>query len=78
MNDIITLNDVCVNQSCVVFKVNSQGIMRRRLMDIGIIPGSILKCLLSSPSGNPRAYLVKGAMIALRNDDASMIEVNLI
>lgn len=78
MNDVITLNDLCVNQCCIVSKVNSKGNMRRRIMDIGIIPGTFIECVLSSPSGNPCAYLVKGSLIALRNDDASMIEVNLI
>ena len=78
MNGVMTLNDLCVNQSCIVSKVNSKGIMRRKLMDIGVVPGSILECILSSPSGNPCAYLIKGGLIALRNDDASLIEVKLI
>jgi len=78
MNDVMTLNKLDLNQSCIVSKVNSKGVMRRRLMDIGVVPGSVLECVLSSPYGNPRAYLIKGALIALRNDDANLIEVKLI
>lgn len=72
------LNDLCVNEKCIISKLNSSGIMRRRLMDVGFIPGSIVSCVLSSPSGNPKGYLVKGSVIALRNSDASLIEVDLL
>jgi len=72
------LCDLSVNQKCIVSRLNSSGIMRRRLMDIGIVPGSLVECVLSSPSGNPMAYFVKGSIIALRNCDASDIEVDII
>jgi len=72
------LNDLCVNDCCVILKLNSNGIMRRRLMDVGFIPGSRVKCILSSPSGNPKAYLVKGSVIALRSSDACDIEVDIV
>ena len=72
------LNDLGVNEKCVISSLNSCGIMRRRLMDIGFLPGSVVSCVLSSPSGNPKAYLVKGSVIALRNSDASDIEVELL
>lgn len=78
MNEIVTLNDLCIDERCVVSKVNCKGIMRRRVMDIGIIPGTIIECIFYSPSGNPKAYRIKDSLIALRNEDASMIEVKLI
>lgn len=74
----MSLIDLGVNDSCVVLKLNSSGIMRRRLMDVGFIPGSRVLCVLSSPSGNPKAYLVKGSVIALRNNDACDIEVDIV
>lgn len=78
MSECLTLDCLGVNQSCIVSKLNSTGIMRRRLMDIGFVPGSLIECVLSSPSGNPMAYLVKGSVIALRRCDSSLIEVDLI
>lgn len=72
------LNDLKVNDRCVVKSVNSSGIIRRRLMDLGVLPGSIISCVLSSPSGNPKAYLIKGSVIGIRNSDASFIEVDLL
>jgi len=72
------LNELDVGEKCVVSKLNVSGIMRERLMDVGFIPGSIVSYVLSSPSGNPKAYLVKGSVIALRNSDASLVEVELL
>ena len=76
MVDFLSCLDV--GDECVISKLNCNGIIRRRLMDIGILPGSVVSCVLSSPSGNPKAYLVKGSVIALRKCDSDMIEVNML
>lgn len=52
-----------------------QGAMRRRLLDIGLTPGTRVKCELESPSGDPAAYRVRGALIALRRVDAEQVLV---
>ena len=44
--------------------------MRRRLLDIGLIPGTRVTCTAVSPAGDPAAYLIRGAVIALRGRDA--------
>ena len=46
---------------------------RRRLIDLGIVDGTEICPLYRSPSGNPKAYLVRGAVIALRTDTAEKI-----
>jgi DtxR family Mn-dependent transcriptional regulator len=48
---------------------------RRRLMDLGILPGTVIAAELSSPSGDPTAYRVRDALIALRREQADMIYV---
>ena len=48
---------------------------RQRLLDLGFIEGARVKRLFSAPSGNPSAYLISGAVIALRASDASGITV---
>ena len=53
----------------------SSGSMRRRLLDIGLIEGTDVECLQRSPAGDPVAYLIRGAVIALRAEDASQILV---
>ena len=51
------------------------GAMRRRLQDIGLIPGTSVRCVGVSPLGDPRAYEIRGAVIALRNDDAEAVHI---
>ena len=72
------LNDLCIDDMGIIKVINCNGVIRRRLMDIGFLPGSLVSCVLSSPSGNPRAYLIKGSLIALRNEDAGGVEVDLV
>lgn len=47
------------------------GSMRRRLQDLGLVEGTQVECLGASPFGTPCAYLVRGAVIALRRQDAA-------
>ena len=49
--------------------------MRRRLLDIGLIPGAEVVCLGASPLGDPRTYLVRGKMIAIRARDAAYVMI---
>ncbi len=51
------------------------GNMRRRLWDIGFCDGSVIECVGESLFSDPRAYLVKGTLIAVRNSDANKIFV---
>lgn len=53
-----------------------RGAMRRRLMDLGFVPGSRIAVDMPSPLGNPTAYIVRGAAIALRSDQARYILIH--
>ena len=55
----------------MVEEVFLPGEVRRRLMDLGLTPGARVTCLFSAPSGDPRAYMVRGSVIALRREDAA-------
>ena len=59
-----------------VQQINTVGSMRRRLMDLGLIPGAAVVCVGRSPSGDPSAYSVCGAVIALRHTDAGTVTVD--
>ncbi len=52
-----------------------RGKQRRRLMDLGLVPGTIVIPELKSKSGNPVAYKIRGASIAIRNDQADLIYI---
>ena len=53
-----------------------RGAERRRLMDLGILPGTKIRADIRSPSGDPTAYEVRGALIALRKEQADFIAVH--
>jgi DtxR family Mn-dependent transcriptional regulator len=52
-----------------------RGQQRRRIMDLGVIPGTIISAEMRSPSGDPTAYQIRGATIALRKSQAEMIHI---
>ncbi|MFW5950659.1 MAG: FeoA domain-containing protein, partial [Gemmatimonadota bacterium] len=52
-----------------------QGPQRRRLLDLGVVPGTRITSELVSASGDPVAYRIRGALIGLRREQAEWIEV---
>jgi DtxR family Mn-dependent transcriptional regulator len=50
-----------------------RGLERNRLLDLGVVPGSAVSIDLVSPSGNPVAYRIRGASIALRKEQAELV-----
>jgi DtxR family Mn-dependent transcriptional regulator len=54
-----------------------RGAERRRLLDLGVVPGTEIAAEIVSPTGDPTAYRVRGALIALRRSQAEMIRVEI-
>lgn len=52
-----------------------QGPQRRRLLDLGVVPGTVIAAEFASAAGDPVAYRVRGALIALRREHADWILV---
>ena len=52
-----------------------QGPQRRRLLDLGVVPGTEIQAEFASAAGDPVAYLIRGALIALRRDQAALIQL---
>lgn len=52
-----------------------EGTIRRRMLDLGLIFDTEVEALQKSPSGDPVAYQIRGAVIALRSEEASRILV---
>ncbi|MEN8125701.1 MAG: iron dependent repressor, metal binding and dimerization domain protein [Bacteroidota bacterium] len=73
--DTSRLSSLKENESAKIVGISKEirGESRRRLLDLGFVKDSSIKIDLKSPLGNPKAYLVKGTSIALRNDQASKI-----
>jgi ferrous iron transport protein A len=68
-----TLDQLAPGESAIVLELTSAGPNRRRLMDLGILPGTHLTAALRSPLGDPTAYEVRGALVALRRAQAREI-----
>jgi len=49
---------------------------RRRLLDLGFVPGTTIEVEMVSPGGDPTAYRVRGTLIALRREQSSLIYIN--
>ena len=60
----------------VALAASCRGAQRRRLLDLGLVPGTRVTSELRGPSGDPTAYRIRGALIALRRDQASHIFVH--
>ena len=74
-----TLLDVPAHGEAVVRGISPacQGIQRRRLLDLGLVPGTTVRTELTAAGGDPRAFLVRGAIIALRREQQRAIRVTL-
>ena len=69
MNQQVCLKDIKPGQRATVVSLQSTGSMRRRLLDIGLIENTDVECLGRSPGDDPTAFLIRGAVIAIRSED---------
>ncbi|MEA4902661.1 FeoA family protein [Desulfitobacterium sp.] len=58
--------------------LTADGTIRRRLLDLGLVSDTEVEALQKSPSGDPIAYHIRGAVIALRSEEASKIMIETI
>lgn len=78
MNENITLDFLQPGEFAIVKKLKSVGSMRRRLLDIGLINDTVVECVGKSPAGDPTAYMIRGAVIAIRKEDCRDIFIEKI
>lgn len=62
----ITLNDISCSERAKIIEINIEPSMKRRLIDLGLIEDTVVECVGKSPMGDPKAFLIRGAVIALR------------
>ena len=73
----ISLNQLPLNQEGKIVQINCKKNIKRRLLDLGLIKGAKIVPVLVSPSKDPRAFQIKGSIIAIRREEAENIVVNL-
>lgn len=69
------LSDIDINEKYKIKNIDFHGIKKRRLYDLGFIPGQNIEKMYDSVLKNPSCYKVKETFIALRREDAYKIEV---
>lgn len=68
-----SLNTLPVGKSARVSSLTADGIQKQRMVDLGLVQGASVEALHKSPCGDPTAYFIMGAVIALRDEDAKKI-----
>lgn len=70
-----TLKDVKVGETVKVLKINGEGAIKRRIMDMGITKNVEVYVRKMAPLGDPMELNVRGYELSIRKADAEMIEV---
>jgi ferrous iron transport protein A len=73
--EVIPLPRLSIGERARVVSLNAAGQQRRRMLDLGIVPQAVIEALRKSPAGDPVAYRIRGAVIALRREEASLVLV---
>ena len=68
-----SLSELSVGEIGVVDSLVCPLSIRRRFLDIGLIPGTEVFCYGRSPMGDPKAYLIRGKIMVIRDKDAKGI-----
>ena len=71
----MTLKDLRPGKSGRVTQVGSEKILRRRLLEMGITPGTVITVKKAAPMGDPIELLLRGYVLSLRLDEAEKIMI---
>ena len=78
MNNKISLDKINLNEDYLIEDILLDEHILQRIYDLGLIENTVIKALYKSPFNDPTAYLVRGTVIAIRNNDAKKIFVRRI
>ncbi|MEN0065881.1 MAG: FeoA family protein [Myxococcota bacterium] len=71
----MTLDKLRQGQFATVAAIGGQGPFRRRLMELGLLPGTAVQRTGQAPLGDPITFLVRGAVLGLRRTEAALVEL---
>lgn len=72
---LITLDKVPIGEVAYLESINTPVDLKRRLIDMGFIKDEQVMPIIQSPFANPRGYMIKGMLIAMRNEESRKINV---
>ena len=70
-----TLRDTKVGETVKVVRLNGEGAVKRRIMDMGLTKGTEVYVRKVAPLGDPVEVTVRGYELSVRKDDAQCVEV---
>lgn len=73
MDRTLSLDSLLPGQTGRILEITSENDMKRRLLDIGFVKNTLVTCEGTSAHGNPKAYSLRGCVIALRKEDSQNI-----
>lgn len=69
----MTLNELKLHETGFIKELKCNAVVKRRLLDLGLIEGTKITPIFVSPSGDPTAFEVRGSVIAIRIEDTKLI-----
>ncbi|MDQ0194058.1 ferrous iron transport protein A [Paenibacillus wynnii] len=69
----IPLSEAVNGSTLRISGIEVQGVLRRRLLDLGFVVGNVVEVLRRSPLGDPTAFRISNTTIALRREESSLI-----
>ncbi|AIQ16276.1 iron transporter FeoA [Paenibacillus sp. FSL H7-0357] len=75
---VIPLSEAVNGSTLRIRSIEVQGVLRRRLLDLGFVVGNVVEVLRRSPLGDPTAFRVSNTTIALRREESALIHGELI
>lgn len=73
----MTLKDLKPGQEGTILTIGEKGAARRRIMDMGVTPGTFVKVIKVAPLGDPIEINIRGYELSLRKEEANQIQVEL-
>lgn len=74
----IPLSELKKGEDAVIVRVRGKGAIKRRMMDMGVVPGSRINVVRKAPFGDPIEYSIKGYSLSLRKSEAKEIIVEIL
>ena len=75
---ILFLDKLAIGSSAVIKTVGGKGALRQHFLDMGVIPGAVIKAVKKAPLGDPVENRIHGYELTLRLEDAARIEVEVL
>lgn len=71
------LTELNQGQTATIVKIGKIGELKKRLVDMGVTTGEVIKLERNAPLGDPQEFIIKASNIAIRKQDAQNIEIKL-